>query len=373
MNLLKRLPIDGFVVSILATVGIASLLPARGAAVPVTDWTTTLLIGALFFLYGARLSFTETMHGLRSWRLQASVVSVTFLVFPLIGIVLLFTLNQVLPPALLGGLVFVCLLPSTVQSSIAFTSIAGGNVPGAVVAASLSNTLGVVVTPLLAVLVLGGAGTTSTAGGITFDGSSAVSIVLQLLLPYIAGQIAHRWLAGWLAKHRSVLKIVERGSILVVVYSAFSEAMRENVWAALPPLSIVLTGVLCIVILAIVLGVSTLLGRVLGLERADRIVLLFCGSKKSLAAGLPMAGVLFGAAGLGMAIVPLMLFHQIQLIVCAVLAGRMGRRTAAAAAEAAAEAARQLAPPATDLTTAIPVQRGVTGGGSRDGVVAPTE
>ncbi|MGG7462974.1 MULTISPECIES: bile acid:sodium symporter family protein [unclassified Plantibacter] len=344
MTLLRRLPIDGFVLSILATVVIASFLPARGIAVPVTDWTTTILIGALFFLYGARLSFADTMHGLRSWRLQASVVSVTYLVFPLIGLVLLFTLQNVLPAALLGGLVFVCLLPSTVQSSIAFTSIAGGNVPGAVVAASLSNTLGVIVTPVLAVLVLG------TGHGLALNGSSIVSIALQLLAPYVAGQIAHRWLAGWMSRRKVVLKLVERGSILVVVYAAFSEAMRDDVWNALPPASIVLTGVLCIVVLAAVLGISVLLGKLIRLERADRIVLLFCGSKKSLAAGLPMAGVLFSAAGLGMAIVPLMLFHQIQLIVCAVLAGRMAKRTAALEGE-------EVDSDAADATSAVGTPR----------------
>ncbi|MGD3111787.1 bile acid:sodium symporter family protein, partial [Streptomyces sp. YGL11-2] len=179
---------------------------------------------------------------------------------------------------------------------------------------SFSSLVGIVLTPLLAGLVLHGAG----AG---FSAHSLVSVACQLLLPFVAGQLLRRWITGFLARHRKVLGRVDRGSILLVVYAAFSAGMVQGIWHQVSPLRLLcLLGVEAVLLTAM-LTVTSYGSRLLGFPRADRIAITFAGSKKSLAAGLPMAGVLFGAQA-GLAVLPLMLFHQMQLMVCAVLAKR---------------------------------------------------
>ncbi|WP_236573533.1 bile acid:sodium symporter family protein [Streptomyces sp. GS7] len=308
------LPVDGFLLALVGTVGLAALLPAAGRAATVADGASTGAVALLFFLYGARLSTREAMDGLRHWRLHLTTLACTFVAFPVLGLAAGALVPQVLPPALYTGLLFLCLVPSTVQSSIAFTSIARGNVAAAICAGSFSSLVGIVLTPLLAGLVLHGAG----AG---FSAHSLISVACQLLLPFVAGQLLRRWIAGFLARHRKVLGRVDRGSILLVVYAAFSAGMVQGIWHQVSPLRLLcLLGVEA-VLLAAMLTVTSYGSRLLGFPRADRIAITFAGSKKSLAAGLPMAGVLFGAQA-GLAVLPLMLFHQMQLMVCAVLAKR---------------------------------------------------
>jgi solute carrier family 10 (sodium/bile acid cotransporter), member 7 len=327
-----RLRLDLFMVLILLTVGVAALLPATGRWASGVGVAADVAIALLFFLYGARLSTREALQGLRHWRLHGTVLAATFVLFPLLGLAVQLLPGRVLPGGLALGVLYLCCLPSTVQSSIAFTSVAKGNVPAAICAASLSNLAGIVLTPLLVGLLM------STHGGIS--GHAVLDIGLQLLAPFVAGQLLRRWIGGWVATHRRMLSVVDRGSILLVVYTAFSEGMRAGIWSRI---SLGALGTVLLVdalVLAAVLGVTALAGRRLGFDRGDRITILFCGSKKSLASGLPMAGVLFagqGAAALALLVLPLMLFHQLQLMVCAWLAGRYGRT--APAAETGAEAA----------------------------------
>jgi sodium/bile acid cotransporter 7 len=316
-----RLQIDTFILLLLATVGFAALVPARGAAADVVSMVTKFAIALLFLLYGVRLSPAEAWHGLRHWRLHLMVLSVTFVVFPLLGIAARLLVPTVLTPDLYTGVLFLCLLPSTVQSSIAFTSIAHGNVSAAIVSASLSNMLGVVLSPLLVVTLMG------TTGGLRVDGSAALDIVLQLLAPFVAGQLLRPWLAAWVHRHAVLTRVVDRGSILLVVYTAFSVGMAEHVWSVVTGWRIAAVAAVCTALLAVVLVLTTVMGRVFRLDRGDAIVLLFCGSKKSLASGLPMALVLFATASVGLIVLPLMLFHLIQLLVCAWIASRLSRGT----------------------------------------------
>ncbi|MFF5449209.1 bile acid:sodium symporter family protein [Streptomyces sp. NPDC012888] len=333
LRLPSRLPLDPYILALLATVGFAALLPARGAAAGVAGGAATGAVALLFLLYGARLSTREALDGLRHWRLHLTVLTCTFLVFPALGLAAGALVPDVLTAPLYSGLLFLCLVPSTVQSSIAFTSIARGNVPAAICAGSFSSLAGILLTPLLAAALLGG-----TAGGFSLD--SFLRIVLQLLLPFLAGQVLRPWMGGFLARHKKVLGYVDRGSILLVVYAAFSAGMAAGIWHQV---SVPRLGALLLVEAAL-LTVMLLLtwygaGR-LGFGREDRIAIQFAGSKKSLAAGLPMASVLFGAHA-GLAVLPLMLFHQMQLMVCAVLARRRAQDPEAAPAadpEAAADA-----------------------------------
>jgi sodium/bile acid cotransporter 7 len=318
--LLRRLPVDPYIAALLSTVLLAALLPATGTGAHVASGASDAAVGLLFFLYGSRLSTGEAMAGLRHWRLHLVVLAATFAVFPLLGLAAHGLVPHILAPELYPGFLFLCVLPSTIQSSIAFTSIARGNVAAAICAGSFSSLAGIVLTPLLAALLIGG-----DAG---ISGHAVTGIALQLLAPFLAGQLLRRWTAPLLARHRKALAYVDRGSILLVVYTAFSEGMAEGIWhqVAVPRLLELLVAEA--VLLALMLTATSYGARVLGFGRADRITVVFAGSKKSLASGLPMASVLFGS-GAGLAVLPLMLFHQMQLMVCAVIAKRWARNAEA--------------------------------------------
>ncbi len=321
---LARLPVDAFLLALLAVVALAAVFPAGGSAADVMSVATKVAIALLFLLYGARLSPNEAVHGLRHWRLHLLVLAATFVAFPLLGLAARALVPSVLTPDLYTGVLFLCLVPSTVQSSIAFTSIAHGNVPAAIVSASLSNILGVVLTPLLVVLLM------HTTGAPRIDGSAVLDIVVQLLLPFIAGQLLRPWLAPWVHRHALVTKAFDRGSILLVVYTAFSMSIAEHIWSTVSPWRVIAVAGVCVALLAIMLGVTVGMSRLARLNRADATVVLFCGSKKSLASGLPMALVFFGTGSVGLIMLPLIIFHQIQLFVCAVIASRMSRTVPAA-------------------------------------------
>jgi sodium/bile acid cotransporter 7 len=305
---------EPFILMLLGTVVLASLLPARGEMATIVGYAADIGIVLLFFLHGAKLSRDAIWAGLRNWKLHLAVLAITFVAFPLFGLGL--TALPFVTGPLAAGLLFLTLLPSTVQSSIAFTAIARGNVAAAVCSASFSNLLGILVTPALVALLMN----TSGSGGISIE--SIEAIVLQLLVPFVAGHLLRPWIGAWVTRNKSLLTVVDRGSILLVVYSAFGAAVVEGLWTKLSIGDLILIGLLCAALLAFVLGLTFAVARLMKLPREDAIVLQFCGSKKSLASGVPMAGVLFPPAQVGVILLPVMLFHQLQLIACAVIARR---------------------------------------------------
>lgn len=310
---------DRFLMLLIATVALAAVLPARGEAVAWVEHGTTLAVALLFLLYGARLAPQAIWAGLAHWRLQLLVFASTFVLFPLIGVGLSAALRGWLPEPIVTGLLFLCLLPSTVQSSIAFTSIARGNVPAALCSASLSNLIGVVLTPLLVAQLL-----TSASGALSLE--ALRDIALQILLPFVIGQLIRPWVQGWLHAHPVLTKVVDRGSVLVVVYAAFSAGVVAGLWTQLSPLALLAILALSLLILAIVMGATTLASRAIGFGVADEIATVFCGSKKSMASGIPMAAILFPSHRVGLIVLPLMIFHQVQLFVCAGMARRYAAR-----------------------------------------------
>ncbi|MFG2042884.1 bile acid:sodium symporter family protein [Dactylosporangium sp. NPDC048998] len=323
--------VDRFVIFLLLTVAVATLLPARGSVLTGAGHASTAAVCLLFFLHGAKLSPRDILDGARQWRLHGLVFATTFVVFPVLGLACRGLVPGVLTHQLWIGVVFLAALPSTVQSSIAFTAIARGNVAAALCSASVSNLLGVVLTPVLLALLIG-----SSAG---ISGHSVLSICAELLAPFALGQLARPRLRAVLQRHASATGIVDRGSVLLVVYVAFSAGVDQGVWHRLPAGRLVVLALVCCLLLALVLGITWWAGGRLGFPRADKIVAMFCGSKKSLVSGLPMATVLFPRATVAIVIVPLIVFHMIQLITCAVLA----RRLATAAERADTEAATALA------------------------------
>ncbi|RYE81891.1 MAG: bile acid:sodium symporter [Hyphomicrobiales bacterium] len=331
-SLLDRIPLDRFLLLLILTVILAAVLPARGQAAEALDWITYGAIAFLFFLYGARLSPQAVWAGLLHWRLQGLVFSSTFILFPLLGLGAAALAAPFLPQELLLGIIFLSVLPSTVQSSIAFTSMAGGNVPAALTSASVSNLLGMIVTPILIVLLA-----SSQQNVLSLD--ALEKIALQLLAPFVAGQLVRPLIGAWLLRHKTLTSVVDRGSVLIVVYAAFSEGMVAGVWGMLGWQQLAIVAGIDIVLLAIVLVATTVTSRKLGFSKEDEIAIVFCGSKKSMATGIPMAGILFPGQAMSVIVLPLMLFHQIQLFACATIAQRYARRLSAAPATLPTDAA----------------------------------
>jgi sodium/bile acid cotransporter 7 len=323
MNRITRFLPDRFTTFLVVTVALASFLPAHGKGLPIFNGITNIAVGLLFFLHGARLSREAIVAGITHWRLHSLIFTTTFILFPIIGLLLKPVLQPLVTPELYLGIMFLCCLPATVQSAIAFTSMARGNVPAAVCSASASSLLGIFITPLVVGLVV----VNASNSPVSFD--AVGKIMLQLLFPFVLGQVLRRWIGGWVHKHKILLKVVDQGSILLVVYTAFSEAVNEGLWHNTPVPALLGLIVACAVILACALLITTIMGRVMHFNIPDRITLLFCGSKKSLASGIPMAQVLFAGHAVGAIVLPLMLFHQIQLMVCAMLAGRFAKRPGA--------------------------------------------
>ena len=309
-----RLPRPLIVLIILAVI-IAIIAPARGSFADIFGQLTNVAIALLFFLYGARLSTQEALNGLKHWRLHLTILAFTFVVYPLIGIALR-PLTAVISHDMYLGILFLTLVPSTVQSSVAFTSIAKGNVAGAIVSASASNLVGVIITPLLVMFLMG------TGGGVHIDTSVFGEIALLLLAPFVLGQLTRRWV-GKVAQSKAT-KVVDRGSIAMVVYSAFSKGVVDGIWSSISLWDLAFLVVFAAIFVAFMLWLTRKASQKMGFNRADTIAIEFCGSKKSLATGLPMASVIFasGGASLGLLILPLMIYHQVQLMMCSWLAAR---------------------------------------------------
>ncbi len=332
MRLKMPASFDPFLLVLICDLAAASILPCRGQGAAIFGWITDAAITSLFFLHGAKLSRDAILSGVGHWRLHLIVATSTFILFPLLGLTVRALGAGWMNPSTAAGILFLCLLPSTVQSSIAFTSIARGNVPAAVCSASLSNIGGIVLTPLLVSALMG---VRVKAGG--GSAHSIEAIALQLLLPFVLGHLARPWIGPFLDRHKRLMGGVDRSSILLVIYTAFSAAVVEGIWRKLSVEDLAIVMIATGTILTVALAATTWSARLLGFSREDEIAIVFCGSKKSLASGVPMAGVLFPVAAVGGMIVPLMLFHQIQLMVCAVLAKRFAMRARkSSAAEVAA-------------------------------------
>jgi solute carrier family 10 (sodium/bile acid cotransporter), member 7 len=310
--------IDKFLAAILLTVAFAAVMPARGDAAWAVGWLTDAAIVLLFFMHGAKLSPQEALVGARHWRLHIMVFLSTFALFPLLAISARFLAPGFLPGPLWAGVILLAALPSTVQASIVFTSVAGGNVPAAMCSATASSVLGVFLTPLIAGFLLAG-------HGLDISAHSVVGIVVQLLLPFVAGQLLRPWIGGYLTRHPLALKSVDYGSILILVYAAFSRGVVDGIWHQIGAGELFKVGLVDLALLAAVMTMLTFGSRQLGFSRADEITIVFCGSKKSLVNGIPIASLLF-AGHVGLVVIPLMVFHQIQLMVCASLARHYAAR-----------------------------------------------
>ncbi|MGC0252138.1 bile acid:sodium symporter family protein [Pseudactinotalea sp. Z1748] len=317
MKALRRW-IDPFVLLLLAALLAGLLIPVPEAARAPVNTIARAGITVLFFTYGLRLPTREVLAGLRNIRLQGSILGVTFVLWPLLGIALSWALAPLIGPALATGVLFLSVLPSTVQGSVALTSIARGNIPAAICAATISNVVGMVATPLLVLALMGSVATTGMSG--------MRSVLLQLLLPFVVGQVLSRWVGPWIRGRRLLTLLVDRIAITVMLFNAVSAATAQGVWSQVHWSMLITLGAFSLALLAGVSGLLWFAGPRLGLALPERIVFLLGGAQKSLATGLPMGAVLFPAATLATLVVPLIMYHQLQLILGAVLARQLARR-----------------------------------------------
>lgn len=319
--MLKLLALDRFTILLFIMVILASFVPVSGQAAEVFSSITTIAIAILFFLHGAKLSREAVVEGLMHWKLHTLVFAFTFALFPIIGLLAKPVLVPLLGQELYWGFLFMCFLPSTVQSSIAFTSVAQGNVAGAVCSASFSNIVGMFITPVLvAFFILG----QSQHG---FDPTSSImQITLLLLVPFILGQILRPWVFPQMKKMPEIVKIFDQSSILMVVYGAFSSAVVAGLWHQVSLTTLLLLIIACSVLLTLVMLLALFVPRWIGFDKADQKTIFFCGSKKTLASGVPMAQILFIGQPIGMIVLPIMIFHQIQLMVCGIVANMWSKQ-----------------------------------------------
>lgn len=324
--MLKR--IDTFTLLLLGAICIASLWPPSAPTLAILNPLSSAGITFLFFIHGAALSRQAVIRGATQWRLHLFIFSITFIGFPILLVPLAHMAGDWLPAPLRMGIVYLSVLPSAVSSSIAFTAMGRGNVPAAICSAALSNLFGLMLTPFLLALVA------QTQGQQSFDiGTALQRIVLELLLPFAVGQFCRPLLAEMLDRTPIIKRLTDQVVILMVVYVAFAESMREGVWHDLPADLIIGTIVFCGLVLGLVLATTGWLSRRLHFSKDDEIAAVFCGSKKSLASGLPMAKVLFaGNPALGLIVLPIMCYNQLQILIGPLIARRYAKRSDTSAA-----------------------------------------
>ncbi|WP_411818090.1 bile acid:sodium symporter family protein [Hyphococcus sp. DH-69] len=329
---MKRFLPDTFILLMIAMVILAVIFPFPAADDSPINLTRIIAIGIslVFFLHGANLEREKLVSSVKKWRVHTLIQGMTFVLFPIIGLIIFFATGELLPDILRLGFFFLAALPSTISSSVALTGVARGNVPVAVFNATLSGLIGMIITPALMGIV-----STTTMGGLSI-GDAIVDIALTLLAPFVLGQLMRPIIAPILAKHKWILSRFDRGVILMIVYASFASSVLGGVWTQFSIMQFFVTAIIVMILLFAAIAVSIFASRRLNLSTEDEVATVFCGSTKSLANGAPIAQILFaGSPSLGLILLPLMLYHQLQLIVCAMLAQRYAEKQSLVANPAA--------------------------------------
>ena len=316
--MISRLIPDRFVVMLLGAIVLAWVVPVHGRGLAIAQNISFISIFALFFLHGLRLPRQDVVKAVTAMKLQGAMLGFTFVAMPLVGVALGYGASAILPAGLVAGLIYCAMLPSTVQSAISYSALGGGNVAASVVGAALSNLAGIILTPLLVALVLG------ASSGVAIGGDVVVRIATMLLLPFALGQAVQGWLGSWALRQKAMLSFFDRLVILIAVYVAFAGAVTSGSLSLLKGGDLLVLSGLLGVLLTFAFACAWSLGGALGLNRADRVSLVFAGAHKSIATGAPMAAILFGSAA-GLILLPAILYHMAQLIVSAPIAARLAK------------------------------------------------
>lgn len=319
MDIINKFKKEWFLVGMVVVIILATMSAnlGRSGGLLHLDKLTGIGVAIVFFLHGLGLSPSAIKAGISNWRMHIYIQLATFLAYPLLWVIFGDLLLSYMPASLAFGFCYLFVLPSTISSSVAMTSVGKGNVPGAIFNASLSSILGILITPLLIQLFMG------------FEGAeldllaSIISIAKLLLVPMILGQLVRPFLLSFAQKHKSVVNKVDKYVILLIVYHAFCDSVANGIWHTFSIEMLITSILLCSVILVAMVHLIQWGARRCQFELADEVTAVFCGSKKTLAAGIPMATVIFGTdPALGMILLPIMLYHPIQIFYCAILANR---------------------------------------------------
>ncbi|MEZ9906281.1 bile acid:sodium symporter family protein [Vibrio breoganii] len=322
MNIVRKLKKEWFLVGMVLAIALATITPdlgKTGGAIHL-DKLTGIGVAIVFFLHGLGLAPSAIKAGLSNWRLHLFIQSATFIFYPLLWVIFGDLFLAYMPSALAFGFCYLFVLPSTVSSSVAMTSVGKGNVPGAIFNASLSSIIGVLITPFLIQLFMG------------FEGAqlnlmdSVISIAKLLLLPMLVGQLARPLLLAFAEKHKAVVNKVDKYVILLIVYNAFCDSVANGIWHTFSIAMLATTIAVCVAVLMVMIHFFQWGARKSAFSHEDEVAAVFCGTKKTLAAGVPMAAVIFGSdPSLGMILLPIMLYHPIQIFYCAVMANRYAK------------------------------------------------
>lgn len=327
-----RIKIDPFLVGMIVAVALAWVFPdpgAQGGALH-PELLTKLGVALIFFFHGMALSFTALKAGTLQWRLHLIVQVCTYVLFPALGLLFLFPMRERMSADLQLGFFYLCVLPSTVSSSVALTAAARGNVPAALFNATLSSLLGVFLTPMWISLKLTTTGQSLPLGSVLLD------LFLWLVLPLLAGQVMRRWLAEWASRNKRLIYLVDRGTILLLVYTSFCDSVKWGVWSQHGSSSVLYAFAGSLLLFSAMFAVVNAVCVRMRLSTPDLIAAVFCGSKKTLASGVPMAQLIFGSSNpaLSLILLPIMIYHPLQLIICGALANRWARRKDARSGQA---------------------------------------
>ncbi len=320
---IKRFGLDGFILALMSMILLAYFFPHLGSKdspVPLSA-IANYGVSLIFFFYGLRLSPQKLLAGIANWRLHLLIHSATFLVFPLLVIAARLLIGNVINDLIWLGIFFLACLPSTVSSSVVMVSIARGNIPAAIFNASISTLIGVFITPLWM--------------GIFMNSSTQsldllpiiLKLTLQVLLPVILGILLHSKCGAFAERHRKQLRYFDQSIILLIVFTAFCESFAQRMFQGYSLLFLILLGVALCVLFYLVYGIIYLTSKLLKFNREDKITAMFCGSKKSLVHGTVMSKILFAHSPyIGIILLPIMMYHALQLIMVSIIAQRMARR-----------------------------------------------
>jgi sodium/bile acid cotransporter 7 len=323
MSKARRAKPDWFMIALPLTALAACLWPTPGVTGgPLHwDWISTYGVCLVFFLYGLTLAPEKMKAGASNWRLHLVATAGTFVLFPLLVLGAGALAGDHVEPGLLLGFFFLAALPSTISSSVAMTSLARGNLPAAIFNATFSSLIGVLITPLMMAWYTHSQGTPMQLGPVLLN------VVLLVVVPIVLGQLVRPLLSGWATRHHSRIKLADRAIILAIVYGSFADSMASGIWSQQDPIVLVEIAGGVILLFGIAFSIMWSVCRLVGFDLPDTIAATFCGSKKSLATGVPMARLMFGTTPqLGLVLAPVMVFHFFQLMAVSVIAGRLARR-----------------------------------------------
>lgn len=318
MQTLRLILADKFIWLLSGAVLLATLIPVEGQAKDIASILFNAGIFAVFLLHGIRLERHEVRAGLGNIRLQGTIFLWVFGVMLMIGLLLSNLLDTVLPADVALGFLFLGVLPSTVQSATSYCAIAKGNVAGSVVASAFINLVGVFISPLLFALL-------AHAAGVVITTETVTKLALLLVLPFVLGQIFHKWLRPWVIEHKDLTGWLDKGAIALAVYVSFSAATIAGMWSRVSGAEFVWLTAALLLWLGLAFGGTWLLGGMIGFVRADRKTLLFSGAQKSLAIGAPLAAIIFAPERAGLVILPLIFYHLAQLFLSAPVAVRLAK------------------------------------------------